>query len=72
MSACRDAIAKNAGRYDVASLEAVSAGKPTRVKGRTVVPVEVRAVYKVRGVHEVKRSTVRCEVDRAGRVVATS
>ena len=30
VSACRDAVAKNAGRYDVASLEAVSAGKQTR------------------------------------------
>lgn len=72
VSACRDAIAKNAERFDVASLEAVAAGKQSRVQGRTVVPVEVRAVYKVRGVHEVKRSKVRCELDRAGRVVATS
>ncbi len=72
VSACRDAIAKNAEPYDVASLEAVSAGKQTRVKGRTVAPIEVRTIYRVRGAHEVKRSTVRCEVDRVGRVISMS
>jgi hypothetical protein len=72
VSACRDAVAKNAEAFDLASLEAVSAGRQARAKGRIVAPVEIRAVYKVRGVHEVKRSTVRCVVDRAGRVIATS
>ena len=72
VSACRDAIAKNAQRYDLASLEVVGAGKQARVNGRTVAPLEVRAVYRVRGVHEVKRTTVRCEIDRAGRVIRTS
>ena len=71
VSACRDAIARTAEPYNVASLEAVSAGKQTRVNGRTVAPIEVRAIYKIQGVHEVKRSTVRCEVDRGGRVIAT-
>ena len=64
VSACREAIAKNAQRYDLASLEAVGAGLPARVNGRIVAPLEVRAVYRVRGVHEVKRTTVRCEIDR--------
>jgi hypothetical protein len=72
VNACRDAVARNAQRYDVASLEAVSAGRPTRIKGRTLVPVEIRAIYRVRGVHEVRRTQVRCEIDRAGRVLATS
>lgn len=72
VSACRDAIAKTAGSYDVASLEAVSAGRQSRKKGRTVAQIEVRAVYRVRGVHEVKRTVVRCEIDRSGRVIATS
>ena len=72
VSACRDAIAKNAERYDVASLEAVAAGKQARVNGRIVAPLEVRAIYRVRGVHEVRRTQVRCEIDRAGRVIATS
>jgi hypothetical protein len=72
VNACRDAIAENAERYDLASLEAVAAGEPTRVNGRTVVPLDVRAIYRVRGVHEVRRSTVRCELDRAGRVIGTS
>jgi hypothetical protein len=72
VNACREAIAKTAEPYDVASVEAVSAGRQTRVNGRVVAPVEVRAVYRVRGVHEVKRSLVRCEVDRRGRVIATS
>jgi hypothetical protein len=72
VSACRDAIAANAQRYDLASLQAVAAGAPTRVNGRIIAPIEVRAIYRVRGVHEVRRSTVRCEIDRAGRVVATS
>jgi hypothetical protein len=72
VNACRDAVAKNAGRYDVASLEAVSAGRQARVNKRTVAPIEVRAIYRVRGVHEVKRTHVRCEIDRSGRVIATS
>ena len=72
VSACRDAVAKKAQPYGVASVEAVSAGKEMRVKGRIIAPIEVRAIYKVRGGHEVKRSTVRCELDRAGRVIATS
>ena len=71
VNACRDAIMRKAERYDLASLEAVSAGKQVRVKGRIVAPLEVRAIYKVRDVHEVRRTTVRCEVDRSGRVVAT-
>jgi hypothetical protein len=72
VNACRDAIQQKAERYDLSSLEAVSAGPQTRMNGRTVVPVEIRAIYKVRGVHEVRRTEVRCEVDRAGRVIATS
>ena len=72
VSACRDAIAKNAQNYDLASLEAVGAGRQARVNGRTVAPLEVRAVYRVHGVHEVKRTTVRCEIDRGGRVLSTS
>jgi len=72
VSACRDAIAANAQRYDMASLEAVATGAPRRVNGRIIAPLEVRAIYRVRGVHEVRRSLVQCEVDRAGRVVATS
>jgi hypothetical protein len=71
VNACRDAIAKNAEPYDVASLEAVSGGKQALVNGRTVAPIEVRAIYRVRGVHEVRRSTVRCEIDTAGQVIAT-
>ena len=72
VQACRDAIAEKAERYDLASLEAVAAGEPSSVSGRTIVPLDVRAVYRVRGVHEVRRSNVRCELDRAGRVLATS
>jgi hypothetical protein len=72
VTACRDAVARNAQRYDVASLEAVSAGPQTRMRGLTIVPVEIRAIYRVRGVHEVRRTEVRCEIDRAGRVIATS
>jgi hypothetical protein len=72
VSACRDAIAATAKLYDLASLEAVPAGAPTRAKGRVIAPLEVRAIYRVQGVHEVRRSTVRCELDRAGRVVSTS
>ncbi len=72
VNACRDAVQQKAQRYDLASLEAVSAGPQSRTNGRTVVPVEIRAVYKVHGVHEVRRTLVRCEIDRAGRVIATS
>jgi hypothetical protein len=72
VSACKDAVARTARGYNVAALEAVSAGRKGRVNGRVVVPVEVRAVYALPGGHEVKRSVVRCELDRRGRVVATS
>ena len=72
VSACREALMRLAQPHDVASMEVVGDGKPTRVNGRTIAPLEVRAIYQVRGVHEVKRSKVRCEIDRAGRVVATS
>jgi hypothetical protein len=71
VSACRDALMRLAEPHDVASMEVVSDGKPGRVNGRTIVPLDVRAIYRVRGVHEVARSKVRCEIDRAGRVVAT-
>ncbi len=69
---CRDAILRNAQQFDLASLEAVSAGKQQRVRGRIIAPLDVRAIYRVRGVHEVKRSTIRCEIDRAGRVISTT
>jgi len=72
VSACRDALMSKAQRYDLASLEAVSGGKQVRAKGRIIAPLQVRATYKINGVHEVKRTTVRCEVDRAGRVISTS
>jgi hypothetical protein len=72
VSACREALMRLAQPHDVDSLEVVSDGKPGRVNGRTIAPLEVRAIYRVRGVHEVKRSKVRCEIDRAGRVTAIS
>ena len=72
VSACRDAPMRTAHRYDLVSLEAVSGGKPMRLSGRLIAPLDVRAIYKERGVHEVRRSKVRCEVDKAGRVVATT
>ena len=71
VSACRDALMRLAQPYDVASMEVVGDGKARRVNGRTIAPLDVRAIYRVRGVHEVTRSKVRCEVDRAGRVIAT-
>ena len=69
---CRDALMRRAQPYDLASMEVVGNGKPRRVEGRTIAPLDVRAIYRIRGVHEVTRSTVRCEVDRAGRVIATT
>ena len=70
--ACRDALMRRAQPYDLASMEVVGNGKPRRVRGRTIAPLDVRAIYRIRGVHEVTRSTVRCEIDRAGRVIATT
>jgi hypothetical protein len=72
ISACRDALMSHAQRFDVASLEVVSGGKQLRSNGRIIAPLDVRAVYKIHGVHEVKRSKVRCVIDRAGRVTAPS
>jgi hypothetical protein len=72
VSACREALTRLAQPHDVASMEVVGKGKPKRVNGRTIAPLDVRAIYRVRGVHEVTRSTVRCEIDRAGRVIATA
>jgi hypothetical protein len=72
VSACREALIRLAQPHDVAFLEVVSGGKPNRANGRTIAPLEVRAIYRVRGVHEVKRTKVRCEIDREGRVIQTS
>jgi hypothetical protein len=71
VSACRDALIRLAQAYDLASMEVVGDGKPRRVNGRTIAPLDVRAIYRIRGVHEVTRSKVRCELDRAGRVITT-
>ena len=72
VSACRDALMRVAQPHDLASLEVVGDGRAGRLKGRTVAPLEARAIYRVRGVHEVRRTKVRCEIDRAGRVIATT
>jgi hypothetical protein len=72
VSACREALMKLAQPHDLASLEVVADGKAGRVNGRTIAPLEVRAIYRIRGVHEVRRSKVRCELDRAGRVISTT
>ena len=66
LNACRDALMQLAQPHDVVGL-----GEPSRVNGRTIAPLDVRAIYRVRGVHEVTRSTVSCEIDRVGRVIAT-
>ena len=70
--ACRNALMQRAQPYDLASMEVVGNGKPRRLRGRAIAPLDVRAIYRIRGVHEVIRSTVRCEIDRAGRVIATT
>jgi hypothetical protein len=70
--ACRDALMRRAQPYDLASMEVVGNGRPRRVKGRTIAPLDVRAIYRLPGGHEVTRSKVRCEIDRAGRVIATT
>jgi len=71
VSACRNALMQVAKPHDVASMEVVADGKTKRVNGRTIAPLDVRAIYRLRGVHEVTRSKVQCEIDRAGRVIAT-
>jgi hypothetical protein len=71
VSACRDALMRLAQPHDLASMEVVGDGKPRRANGRIIAPLDVRAIYRVRGVHEVTRSKVRCELDRAGRVITT-
>jgi hypothetical protein len=68
--ACRDVLTRLAQPYDVASMEVVGNGKPRRVNGRTIAPLDVRAIYRLPGGHEVTRSKVQCEIDRAGRVIA--
>ena len=71
INACREALMSTGGRYDLANLEVGGAGFQRRVNGRLIVPLDVRAIYRINGVHEVKRSKVRCELDRTGRVVST-
>jgi hypothetical protein len=68
---CRDALMRRAQPYDLVSMEVVGTGKPRRVKGRTIAPLDVRAIFRLPGGHEVTRSEVRCEIGRAGRVIAT-
>lgn len=72
IDACREALISTAKRYDLAELEVGGTGRQLRVNGRLIVPLDVRAIYRINGVHEVKRSKIRCELDRAGRVVSTS
>ncbi len=72
IDACREALISTGKRYDLAELEVGGAGRQLRANGRLIVPLDVRAIYRINGVHEVKRSKIRCELDRAGRVVSTS
>jgi hypothetical protein len=72
IEACREALISTGKRYDLTELEVGGAGRQLRANGRLIVPLDVRAIYHVNGVHEVKRSKIRCELDRAGRVVSTS
>ena len=72
IDACRDALMSHAQRFDVASFEVVSGGRQYRSNGRITAPLDVRAIYKINGVHEVKRTKVRCVLDRGGRVIAIS
>ena len=74
VGACRDALRRLARPvaepFDVASIEAVEHDKPRRANGRTTASLDVRAMYRFNGVHEVTRSKVRCVVDRAGNVIS--
>ena len=74
VSACRDALRRLARPvaepFDVAYIEAVEREKPRRANGRTTASLDVRAMYRFQGVHEVTRSKVRCVIDRAGNVIS--
>jgi hypothetical protein len=73
VAACREAVRAEAGKLGARSVEAVSAGPEQRnPKGQTVGPVRVRITYERVGGYEVREATMRCVVDRSGKVVGTT
>jgi len=73
VAACREAVQAEAGKLGARSVEAVSAGPEQRnPQGKTVGPVRVRITYERLGGYEVREATMRCVVDRSGKVVGTT
>ena len=73
VAACREAVRAEAGKLGARSVEAVSAGPEQRnPQGQTVGPVRVRITYERLGGYEVREATMRCVVDRSGKVVGTT
>jgi hypothetical protein len=73
VAACREAVQAEAGKLGARSVEAVSAGPEQRnPQGQTVGPVRVRITYERVGGYEVREATMRCVVDRSGKVVGTT
>jgi hypothetical protein len=73
VAACREAVRAEAGKLGARSVEAVSAGPEQRnPQGQTVGPVRVRISYERLGGYEVREATMRCVVDRSGKVVGTA
>jgi hypothetical protein len=73
VAACREAVQAEAGKLGARSVEAVSAGPEQRnLHGQTVGPVPVRITYERVGGYEVREATMRCVVDRSGKVVGTA
>src|SRR3954468_7067048 len=67
------AVRAEAGKLGARSVEAVSAGPEQRnPQGQTVGPVRVRITYERVGGYEVREATMRCVVDRSGKVVGTA
>jgi hypothetical protein len=46
VSACRDTLMRLAQPHDLAAMEVVGDGKPRRVNGRIIAPLDVRAIYR--------------------------
>jgi hypothetical protein len=46
---CREALISTGKRYDLAALEVGGAGRQIRANGRLIVPLDVRAIYRING-----------------------
>lgn len=67
---CRETVLSEASKLGAIGVEAAPLGPEQKdPKGRIFSSVDMRITYKVPGGYELRRATLTCVVDRAGRIV---